>query len=241
VLERELLDTTREKDQLLEEIADLEGVRQEHESLREENERLARAIATAQAVSRTPITRNDRKKLWELHEKWKGSFGPRLTRLIVSENERSLFGAYSPSRSEDQQAIANRCQILVHAIWNAFGEGQPEPDVSNLTTFGVRFESVVRQVIALLENGVLKMRQEIQQRQKEPQSQDLSQITEKMGDGGEGKARRRRRQLPNSLITELNRTLAIYSQRLHDEHIELLDRVDQLHGGRGPGSSGHDQ
>jgi regulator of replication initiation timing len=185
--------------------------------------------AAARAVSKTPIARSDRKKLWELHEKWGTSLGPRLTRIIELENERSLFGGYSPRRAEDQQTIANQCQILIHAIWNLFGEGQPEPDVSSLTTFGVRFETAIQQVIAIQKNGLLKMQSSIQESTKTKSKRELTPAAEQVQNHGKGRSRKRLNTSVGEIIADLKRTVSMCSTRLHEEHIELIEKTCQNH------------
>jgi hypothetical protein len=118
------------------------------------------AMATVAAFVRTPLDRRDRKKLWELHKKWKTALGVQLSHSIEAESERS---ASSNDWISDQQAIANQCQVLIHAIWTVFGNGEAEPDVAGLTTFGVRFERIIQDVIAIQEIGLVKIRQQIRE------------------------------------------------------------------------------
>jgi hypothetical protein len=156
-------------------------------------------------VSRAPVSRKDRTTLWELRQKWHASLGPQLTHQIVAAGETSLFGSFSPGRPDDSQKVAAQCQTLIHSIWSLVGDDRPEPDILSMTTFGVRFEAVIQEVITVMENRLLELHQQIRDLEKAKTGRLHPSVEE--------------------LILEVKRAVVSSSQRLHREHLELVSAM----------------
>ena len=115
----------------------------------------------AKTMARAPITRDDRRTLTKLQKKWQATIGGLLGNYIKEANELSMFSGFSPLRKDDSERVVKQCQILIHAIWKAFGNGKEEPDVTRYRTYGVRFESIVKNVVNIQEEGVADLKERL--------------------------------------------------------------------------------
>lgn len=187
------------------------------------------------------ISRDDRKTLTKLQNKWKTNVPGDLAQFIMEENEKSMMNirnsgsflsnSFISNKYNGQQGnildtphvdneyndkIREQLQKLIHAIWSKFDNDHEEPNISPPHKWKVNDQIVVQNVINLLDTNVSNMKNQIDQQKQQIENAQSTKFNS----------------LPLNhkvvnLITKVRKDISKFSTQMHNEHQELITTANK--------------